>query len=373
MKYLNRMIMAQWSGMLVVALLFTACAPSAEPPVATREPAPTFTPTTEGQPAAVDPAVAAAAATAAAMPPAPAAQEPTAEQSAAAELAGEQPTGEAPAAEQPASEQPTGEAPAAPVEVPTVAPTPTVVQAAQVTINSEMNIRGGPGTNYNVLGGATTGQTFPITGKNNDGSWWQINYNGQAGWVFSQLVTAQNAESVAVATNIPAPPVQPTPAPVAVVNTPVPAAPPAEAPPAETPPADAPPAEVPTAAPAPSTNYEFNKAVLQRCDPNEGVTYINGTVYKNGQPANGYNVAFSYEPDGPIVASITSGPHAGGYEGWNAGFYSHILNSTGVREGNWFVWIVDGNGQRISAIGNVTTHGEAGEGKCQQAIIDFDS
>ncbi len=350
------MVTAQWSGLLVATLLFAACAPSAEPPIPTREPAPTFTPTTAVEAAPVDPAVAAAAATAAAMPPA--AQEPAAEQ----------PAAEEPAGEQPASEQPAGEEPAAPVEEPTVAPTPTEVQAAQVTVNSEMNVRGGPGTNYNVLGGATTGQTFPVTGKNNDGSWWQISYNGQAGWVFGQLVTAQNAESVAVATNIPAPPVQPTPVPVAVVNTPVPAAPPAEAPPAE-----APPAEEPTAVPAPSSNYEFNKAILQRCDPNAGVTYINGTVYKNGQPANGYEVAFSHAPDAEIVASITSGPHGGGYEGWNAGFYSHILSPNSPRMGNWFVWIVDGNGQRISAIGNVTTHGEAGEGKCQQAIIDFDS
>jgi uncharacterized protein YraI len=338
---------------MVAAFVLTACGSSAEPPVPTREPAPTFTPTTEGQAAAVDPAVAAAAATAAAQPPASADQatpEPAAQQPA---------TTEETAAEQPAEQ---------------AAPTPTAVQAAEVVINSNMNVRGGPGTNYNILGAATQGQRFPVTGKNNDGSWWQINYNGQDGWVFGQLVTPQNTQSVAVAPNIPAPPPTATPAPIPPTNTPAPVVeqPPATQPPADQPPADQPPAEQPTAAPAPSGNYEFNRAVLQRCDPNAGVTYINGTVYKNGSPVNGYNVAFSYAPDGPIVASITSGPHAG-YEGWNQGFYSHILNPTGPREGNWSVWIVDGNGQRISAIGSVHTDGEAGDGKCQQAIIDFDS
>ena len=117
---------------------------------------------------------------------------------------------------------------------------------------------------------------------------------------------------------------------------------------------------------------EFSRALLQRCDPNAGVTYVQGTTYKNGQPTNGYRVAFSYAPDGPIVATVTSGPHQG-YEGWGTGFYSHILQHDGPREGNWFFWIVDENGNRISAIANVHTDGEAGEGKCQQAIIDFDS
>jgi hypothetical protein len=125
-------------------------------------------------------------------------------------------------------------------------------------------------------------------------------------------------------------------------------------------------------APPPEQNYEFNRAILQRCEPNEGVTYVEGTTYRNGQPANGYIVAFSYEPDGPVVAEVLSGPHQG-YPGWRTGFYSHILGSNGPREGNWFFWIKDSSGRRISKIANVYTDGSAGDGKCQQAIIDFDS
>ena len=43
------------------------------------------------------------------------------------------------------------------------------------------------------------------------------------------------------------------------------------------------------------------------------------------------------------------------------------------REGDWFFWIVDASGKRISVIANVHTDGTACGGKCQQAIIDFDS
>ncbi len=67
---------------------------------------------------------------------------------------------------------------------------------------------------------------------------------------------------------------------------------------------------------------------------------------------------------------MISGPHAG-YEGWSTGFYSHIINASGPQAGNWFVWVVDDNGARISEIGNFQTTGP-GEG-CNQAIVDFDS
>ncbi len=59
-----------------------------------------------------------------------------------------------------------------------------------VTINGNMNVRGGPGTFYPVLGTASAGEQYVITGKNSSGSWWRINYNEQPGWLFSQLVTA---------------------------------------------------------------------------------------------------------------------------------------------------------------------------------------
>jgi hypothetical protein len=91
-----------------------------------------------------------------------------------------------------------------------------------------------------------------------------------------------------------------------------------------------------------------------------------------GAPQSGYLVAFSWAPDGDVVAFIQSGPHPG-YDNWSPGFYSHILQTGSAREGNWFFWIMDENRTRISNIANVQTDGVAGDGKCQQAVIDFDS
>ena len=70
---------------------------------------------------------------------------------------------------------------------------------AFVTLNGEMNVRDGPGTTYGIVGPATFGQQFPITGKNADGDWWQIDFNGQTGWLYAPFVTAANTENVPVA------------------------------------------------------------------------------------------------------------------------------------------------------------------------------
>ncbi len=97
-----------------------------------------------------------------------------------------------------------------------------------VTIgNVLMNVRGGPGTNYHVIGTASPGQRFAITGKNPGlGDWWQIDFSGETGWVYGPLVTATNANSVQVALVIPAPP-PPTATPIPPTPVPAPTQPPA--------------------------------------------------------------------------------------------------------------------------------------------------
>ncbi len=246
MNYRTRSTVARWLGVLLVVSVVAACASPAEPPLPTREPAPTFTPTTEIQApgAGVDPAVAAAAATAAA-------EAAVATQAAAAPTA------------PPEQEAAPTEAPA---EVPTEAPTPTVVQVPEVVINTQINVRGGPGTNYNIIGAANQGERFPVTGKNNDGTWWEINFNGQTGWVFGELVTAQNAQAVAVAPNIPAPPPTNTPAPVPPTPVPQPTQPPADPPPAQDPP------------PANNDSFPYILGDTANCAPNAGNTYFSGFV-----------------------------------------------------------------------------------------------
>jgi uncharacterized protein YraI len=300
--------------MLVLAAGCTAISPQATPPPATKTPKPTFTFTPDFTPTPVIFAT-----------PTPAQATPVPQEVTVIEAT--------------ATSEPTQEP-----------PSPTPVPVARLTANQNVNVRKGPGTNYPVIGSLRAGQSYEITGKNAAGTWWQFTLNGQPGWVIANLVSASgDAGTVQVAQNIPA---APTARPTA---RPQPTARPA--------------APQPTAVPA--RRYEFNVAKLQRCDPNKGTTYVNGTVYKNGQPVNGNMVVFSYAPDGPVVASIQAGPHTG-YPGWSTGFYSHILGANGAREGDWYFWIVE-SGQRISEIAHIHTDGQAGDGKCQQGIIDFDS
>ena len=68
-----------------------------------------------------------------------------------------------------------------------------------------MNVRSGPGTEYELVGTAATGESFAIVAKNAAGDWWEICcVGGQNGWVFGELATVQNTESVAVAADLPA-------------------------------------------------------------------------------------------------------------------------------------------------------------------------
>ncbi len=208
-------------------------------PLPTRTPLPTFTPT-----------MAAAAQPAEAQPAQPA----------------------QPAEPQPAEPQP---AEAQPAESPTETPTSTP-QIAQLVLNDLVNIRSGPGTSYGLVGSGQQGNIFRITGKNSDSSWWQIDYNGQAGWVFGQLVAVSGGETVAVAQNIPPAPAPPT-------NTPVPPTPaPAQPAPAQ-PPAD---------------NYPYLLGNTETCAPNPGQTYFSGyTRDRSNNLINGICIHLHfYEP-----------------------------------------------------------------------------
>lgn len=317
----------------VLAALVTACGPSAEPPPPTRTPAPTFTPTVAVAPVAVD---------ANALATAQAAQQ-------------QQPVVVTPAPVTDPAAQPAGQpaAPAeAPIVAPTVAPTNTPVPSARVTLPDLVNIRSGPGTTFSLLGTGTAGQSFNVTGKNPAGDWWEIDYNGQRGWVLGQLVTASGTEAVAVAANIPVAPTLPPPPPA--TNTPVP------------------PPPGPTATPVPpKSTYKFNVAVVGRCDRQPAGNWFEGKTYVNGVPQSGFKVVFSYAADAPwITQPQTTGPHEG-YPGWDQGYYSHIISASNPIAGTWFVWVVDDAGVRISEIASWTSTGP-GEG-CNQAVVDFDS
>jgi hypothetical protein len=95
-----------------------------------------------------------------------------------------------------------------------VAPTPTATpqpEPALLMSRANLNIRSGPGVNYEVIGLLAAGQSAEITGLSLDYGWWQIKFPAGPsgyGWVSAHYVTAQNSGSVPLvpAAFTPAPP-----------------------------------------------------------------------------------------------------------------------------------------------------------------------
>lgn len=88
------------------------------------------------------------------------------------------------------------------------APTPQAVvpSPAAATVNTGANLRGGPGTDYPILGGLPAGQAIAITGRTADTTWYVLS---DGSWVFAQLVTNPPADVPVVE----APPLPAAPAP----------------------------------------------------------------------------------------------------------------------------------------------------------------
>jgi hypothetical protein len=126
----------------------------------------------------------------------------------------------APVVETPAQAATNTPSPATATDAPQPTATPSVTAGGQ-----GVNVRGGPGTNYGIVGFLNPGDQAPVTGQY-DG-WWQILYEDAPAWVSGEVVTAANTENV--------PEVQPPPAPTrppATATSPAPTA----APPTATPP-----------------------------------------------------------------------------------------------------------------------------------------
>jgi TolB protein len=131
----------------------------------------------------------------------------------------------------PPTETPTPEPPTETPEPPTATPEPEPAEP-QAVASRNMNVRGGPGTDYPVIASASAGDSFDISGKNQDGSWYQVCCfaEEQPGWVSASLVTVEgDAAAIEMAANIPEPPPTPTPAPTPTPG-PTSAAPAASAP-----------------------------------------------------------------------------------------------------------------------------------------------
>lgn len=129
-------------------------------------------------------------------------------------------------------------------------PTPTAAQGATPTANSGANLRGGPGTDYPIVGGVPEGQRLEVIGRNSAGDWLQLS---DGSWIAAFLVDNAPA-GLAVAEEVADP--LPTAVPTVAQRT-EPVAAPVEQPPTATP---VPPP--PTATPAPPA-----PAVSSNCHP----------------------------------------------------------------------------------------------------------
>lgn len=156
-----------------------------------------------------------------------------------------------------------------PIPQPTDTPTPSV---PMVTVKQNMNVRGGPGTNYPVIGSGSSGDTTKITGRNQDGSWVQVEYPSDdgRGWLYAPLVDVSGDVStmpVAQASMDPLPP------------------PPEIAAPSEPPPAEQ------AAAPAPPPKqYQFTPDAWHASE-NAGIVHFKGRIKdEHGNLINGFSV-----------------------------------------------------------------------------------
>jgi hypothetical protein len=196
-----------------------------------------------------------------------------------------------------------------------------------------------------------------VTAISPDGAWLQVNHDGRTAWV-SLGLGAINVprESVPLANSIPLPP-PPT-------FTPLPS-------PTPEPTITSTPTATVEPSPTPTPWMGFAKAVVVGCETQPLGTFFHGTVYENGQPANGYRVVFSDTPGGGWSSEpAISGPH-GGWWDWAPGYYRHVVGTPPQHvEGDWYVWIVDETGYRISSF--VGWHSTGDTGNCHEATINFE-
>jgi uncharacterized protein YraI len=94
-----------------------------------------------------------------------------------------------------------------------VPPTANTAGAATVQIvGVRVNVRSGPGTNFQIIGEMKTGDSAPIIGRNTDSTWWAIQFNQASGWVINnqELVKVSGDTSQVHLAQSAASPVPPT-------------------------------------------------------------------------------------------------------------------------------------------------------------------
>jgi len=103
--------------------------------------------------------------------------------------------------------------PPLPTETPTELP-PTEMPAQKSVVmatDSNVNIRSGPSTDYEIVDTLSIGESLEIVGRNDDSSWWQVSTPSGLAWVAASVVAVSNIDDSIPIAEAPTPPVQPIP------------------------------------------------------------------------------------------------------------------------------------------------------------------
>jgi ABC-type branched-subunit amino acid transport system substrate-binding protein len=104
-----------------------------------------------------------------------------------------------------------------PTAIPTIVfPTPTPNAVMATVTQDTLNVRTGPGTNYDRIGQLRRNDQVPVIGRNSDFTWLVIQFRGQVAWIAAQFVTLFDPGGQQALLPIVQPPASPTPAPTQV-------------------------------------------------------------------------------------------------------------------------------------------------------------
>lgn len=235
-----------------------------------------------------------------------------------------------------------------PTALPSNTPTPAAAKA-QVGGDGQVNVRSGPGTAYDEIGQAATGAELDIVARDAAGDWYQVCcINEQNAWIVARLVTVMGDPAlVPVAQDIPEAPTASA-APVIILPTPRPTAPPVQ------PAATAAPA--PTAPPQPS--FAFDKLSTETRINTNAVVTIFGLGWENDSktPARGFKLVV----DGPAGRGEGA---LGDLQYGDAGLPGQFLYNAKVEfiggpTGVYRAYLADSSGNAVSEAWEYTVAGE---------------
>lgn len=93
-----------------------------------------------------------------------------------------------------------------PTSTPVVESNPAIPRPIVTAGDSNVNIRLGPSSEYEIIGSLPAGESLEIIGRNVDSSWWQVVTPNGEGWIAAFVTTASNVDDSIPVVEVPPPP-----------------------------------------------------------------------------------------------------------------------------------------------------------------------